>query len=43
MIFINYIEFLFIFRGVRHKEGFRALFKGLGPNLVGVIPSRYLS
>ncbi|PKK80059.1 mitochondrial carrier protein RIM2 [Rhizophagus irregularis] len=32
-----------ILKGVRHKEGFRALFKGLGPNLVGVIPSRSIN
>ena len=27
-------------QNVNRTEGFRALFKGLGPNLVGVIPSR---
>lgn len=29
------------FRHVIETEGTRALFKGLGPNLVGVAPSRY--
>lgn len=28
---------------IYHKEGARALFKGLGPNLVGVIPARLIN
>lgn len=35
----NYIDLLF-FRHIVQNEGPRALFKGLGPNLVGVAPSR---
>lgn len=33
----------FIYRSIRHiveTEGTKALFKGLGPNLIGVAPSR---
>lgn len=29
-----------LFSGVYKEEGWRALFKGLGPNLSGVIPAR---
>lgn len=31
----------FCFRSILEKEGPRSLFRGLGPNLVGVAPSRY--
>ena len=34
--------------GIRHcikfiwvTEGFRGLYKGLGPNLIGIVPGRY--
>ena len=30
------------FRHIIEHEGVRGLFKGLGPNLIGVAPSRYL-
>lgn len=34
----------FVYAGmvIWEKEGIRGLFKGLGPNLVGVFPSRYV-
>lgn len=32
--------FYFCFRSILEKEGPRSLFRGLGPNLVGVAPSR---
>jgi solute carrier family 25 protein 33/36 len=35
-----FIDTLLILRSVYYQEGVGALFKGLGPNLVGVIPSR---
>lgn len=36
-------ETLQILGAVRKQEGWRALFKGLGPNLVGVIPARSIN
>lgn len=36
-------ETIQILRDVYRIEGFRALFKGLGPNLVGVIPARSIN
>ena len=36
------IMFFIPSRQIIHEEGFRALFKGLAPNLVGVAPSRYV-
>lgn len=36
-------ETLQILGAVRKQEGYRALFKGLGPNLVGVIPARSIN
>lgn len=36
-------ETLQILGAVRKNEGYRALFKGLGPNLVGVIPARSIN
>lgn len=30
------------FRRIGVEEGWRALFKGLGPTLVGIIPARYV-
>lgn len=32
---------LFYYRSILEKEGPSSLFRGLGPNLVGVAPSRY--
>lgn len=32
-----------VLKGLYTNEGFRALFKGLGPNLVGVIPARSIN
>lgn len=32
-----------ILKNIYRQEGYRALFKGLGPNLVGVIPSRSIN
>jgi len=29
--------------GISRQEGWRALFKGLGPNLAGVVPARYVN
>ncbi|KAI0130598.1 mitochondrial carrier protein rim2-like protein [Xylariales sp. AK1849] len=37
------VETLHILRDVHRLEGWRALFKGLGPNLVGVIPARSIT
>jgi len=28
--------------GISRQEGWKALFKGLGPNLAGVVPARYV-
>jgi solute carrier family 25, member 33/36 len=28
--------------GIRKEEGIRALWKGLGPNLIGIVPARYV-
>lgn len=36
-------ETLQILAAVQRNEGYRALFKGLGPNLVGVIPARSIN
>lgn len=36
-------ETLQILKAVKQNEGWRALFKGLGPNLVGVIPARSIN
>ncbi|KAI0912194.1 mitochondrial carrier domain-containing protein [Ustulina deusta] len=36
-------ETIHILRDVHRLEGWRALFKGLGPNLVGVIPARSIN
>lgn len=38
---INYNVFS-LHRLILEKEGARSLFRGLGPNLVGVAPSRYV-
>lgn len=40
---IHFKETVGILNGVYHQEGARALFKGLGPNLVGVIPARSIN
>jgi hypothetical protein len=32
--------FFLLFRSILEKEGPKSLFRGLGPNLVGVAPSR---
>lgn len=37
------IETMAILSTVRRQEGFKALFRGLGPNLVGVIPARSIN
>ena len=34
------LALLFVFRHIVQHEGVQGLFKGLGPNLVGVAPSR---
>lgn len=34
------IDFVLAFRHIIQNEGVQGLFKGLGPNLVGVAPSR---
>lgn len=39
----HFTETLQILGAVRKQEGARALFKGLGPNLVGVIPARSIN
>lgn len=45
--YISYTELqiqlylIFLFRLILEREGARSLFRGLGPNLVGVAPSRY--
>ncbi|CDK25563.1 unnamed protein product [Kuraishia capsulata CBS 1993] len=39
----HFRETITILRDVRKVEGSRALFKGLGPNLVGVIPARSIN
>lgn len=33
--------FVYAIKLIWSKEGLKGLFKGLGPNLVGVFPSRY--
>ncbi|QLL32572.1 hypothetical protein HG536_0D00940 [Torulaspora globosa] len=40
---IHFRETLGILGSVYRNEGFRSLFKGLGPNLVGVIPARSIN
>ncbi|CAL9731239.1 mitochondrial nicotinamide adenine dinucleotide transporter 2 [Monosporozyma unispora] len=40
---IHFKETVGIIGGVYKVEGFRSLFKGLGPNLVGVIPARSIN
>lgn len=38
---INFVRFYFFaYRNIVEHEGPRALFRGLGPNIVGVAPSR---
>lgn len=39
----HFTETMQILGSVRKQEGWRALFKGLGPNLVGVIPARSIN
>lgn len=41
-MFINEFGFI-VHRRINQVEGFRAYFKGLGPNLVGVIPARSIN
>lgn len=36
----NFIYHYILYRYIVNTEGSRALFKGLGPNIVGVAPSR---
>ena len=38
---VNHTLLLYCCRNIVQTEGIGALFKGLGPNLVGVAPSRY--
>lgn len=40
---VHFKETLGIIGKIYHQEGFRSLFKGLGPNLVGVIPARSIN
>lgn len=40
---VHFRETLGILSSVYRNEGFRSLFKGLGPNLVGVIPARSIN
>lgn len=35
--------FFFSTRRIGVEEGWRALYKGLGPSLVGIIPARYVT
>ncbi|KDR68661.1 hypothetical protein GALMADRAFT_78306 [Galerina marginata CBS 339.88] len=39
----NFVETGYIIRDIYREESFRALFKGLGPTLVGVIPARSIN
>ncbi|KJA22815.1 hypothetical protein HYPSUDRAFT_164106 [Hypholoma sublateritium FD-334 SS-4] len=39
----NFVETGFIIRDIYREESFRALFVGLGPNLVGVVPARSIN
>lgn len=40
---MHFAETLQILRSIHVHEGWRALFKGLGPNLIGVIPARAIN
>lgn len=40
MKMLKITQIKFFFRYIVNTEGARALFKGLGPNIVGVAPSR---
>jgi hypothetical protein len=40
---LHFRETFQILGSVHHVEGWRALFKGLGPNLVGVVPARSIN
>ncbi|KAF8959612.1 mitochondrial carrier protein RIM2 [Flammula alnicola] len=39
----NFVETGYIIRDIYREESFRALFKGLGPTLVGVVPARSIN
>ncbi|KAL9621713.1 MAG: hypothetical protein Q9160_003831 [Pyrenula sp. 1 TL-2023] len=39
----HFTETLQILASIRSNEGFRALFRGLGPNLIGVVPARSIN
>ncbi|KAF9524412.1 mitochondrial carrier protein RIM2 [Crepidotus variabilis] len=39
----NFVETGYIIRDIYREESFKALFKGLGPTLVGVIPARSIN
>lgn len=41
--FMHFSETIQILRSIHVHEGWRALFKGLGPNLIGVIPARAIN
>ena len=41
-LLIFYLDIIYLlFRHIIQTEGMRSLFRGLGPNLVGVAPARY--
>ncbi|KAI5290445.1 hypothetical protein KEM54_001534 [Ascosphaera aggregata] len=40
---LHLVETLQILRSIHHFEGWRGLFKGLTPNLIGVVPSRAIN
>lgn len=40
---VHFGETIQILRSIRAHEGWRALFKGLGPNLTGVVPARAIN